>query len=126
MPKHAFYWQLYISTYTALLGIPLLFLPKVSLPMIGFDAAIADGNPFVQLTGMFLLGLTLVTFRIWQKKIEVMILGTVVLRLFIIATLLVVGITGGFPFLFLMTGIVSIGVVGTLWSLRSVDLKPYL
>jgi len=29
-----------------------------------------DAGPFVQLTGMFLLSLTLITFRIWQKKTE--------------------------------------------------------
>ena len=126
MPKQAFYWQLYISTYTALLGIPLLFFPRIFLPMIGFDAAIAEASPFVRLTGMFLLGLTLITFRIWQKKIEVMILGTVFVRLFIFTTLLAVGFSGGFPFLFLMAGVVGVGVAGTFWSLRSVDLKPYL
>lgn len=97
MPKQAFYWQLYISTYTALLGIPLLFFPRLALPLIGFDPAMADEGPFVRLTGLFLLGLTMITFRIWQKKTEEMVLGTVFLRLFIIATLMIVGISGGFP-----------------------------
>jgi hypothetical protein len=126
MPKQAFYWQLYISTYTALLGVPLLFFPKSILPLIGFLPSMVDESPFVRLTGMFLLGLTLITFRIWQKKTEVMILGTVVLRLFIIITLLIVGVTGGFPFLYFMAGVVGIGVIGTLWSLRKVNLLQYL
>ena len=126
MPRQAFYWQLYIATYTALLGMPFLFFPRAVLPLIGFDPSMVDEGPFVRLTGMFLLCLTLVTFRIWQKKIEPMILGTVILRLFIIMTLVTVGITGGFPFLFIMAGIVGVGVLGTLWSLRQVKIVDYL
>jgi hypothetical protein len=68
MPIHAFKWQLYIATYTALLGIPLLFFPKKVIPMMGFDPAMVDEGPFVQLTGMFLLCLTLITFRAYGKK----------------------------------------------------------
>jgi len=126
VPKQAFYWQLYIATYTALLGIPFLFFPRAVIPSIGFDPAMVDEGPFVRLTGMFLLCLTMVTFRVWQKKIEPMVLGTVILRLFIIITLVSVGLTGGFPFLFVMAGVVGIGVVGTLWSLRKVNLLRYL
>lgn len=126
MPAKAFLWQLYIASYTALLGLPLLLIPKTVIPLIGFDPAMVDEGPFVRLTGMFLLCLTLVTFRIWQKKIAEMVLGTVMLRIFIIVTLAVVGITGGFPFLFIMIGVVGIGVVGTLWSLRGVNLVQYL
>ena len=126
MPAQAFMWQLYIATYTAVLGLPLLLIPKSVIPLMGFNPAMVDEGPFVRLTGMFLLCLTLVTFRIWQKKIAEMVLGTVVLRTFIIITLAVVGITGGFPFLFIMIGVVGIGVVGTLWSVRGVNLKQYL
>jgi len=126
MPKQAFYWQLYIATYTALLGLPLLFFPKAVIPTMGFDPSMVDEGPFVQLTGMFLLCLTLITFRIWQRKIESMVLGTVLIRLFIIITLLAVGITGEFPFLFIMAGVVGIGVVGTIWSLRQVKILRYL
>lgn len=126
MPKQAYYWQLYIATYTALLGVPLLFFPKAVIPLMGFDPSMVDAGPFVRLTGMFLLCLTLITFRIWQKKIESMVLGTVIIRLFIIITLLIVGITGGFPFLFIMIGVVGIGVVGTLWTLREEQILRYL
>jgi hypothetical protein len=97
------------------------------LPVIGFDASMVDQAPFVRLTGMFLLCLTLITFRIWQKKIEEMVLGTVIIRLFIIVTVLTVGIARGFPFLFIVVaGIVGVGVLGTLWSLRKVELLRYL
>ncbi len=126
MPSKAFYWQLYIASYTFLLGLPFLIFPKAIIPYMGFDPAMVDEGPFVRLTGMFLLCLTLITFRIWQKKIEEMVLGTVVLRTFIILTLLIVGIIGDFPFLFIMIGVVGLGVAGTLWSLRGVNLKQYL
>lgn len=126
MPKHAFKWQLYIATYTALLGIPLLFFPKTIIPMMGFDPAMVDEGPFVQLTGMFLLSLTLITFRIWQKKTEEIVLGTVIVRLFIIVTLAALYFNGSFPFLLIMIAVVSVGVIGTFWSLRGVDLKQYL
>lgn len=126
MPKHAFKWQLYIATYTALLGIPLLFFPKAVIPMMGFDPAMVDEGPFVQLTGMFLLSLTLITFRIWQKKTEEMVLGTVFVRIFIIIILAILYITGDFPFLLIMIPVVGLGVIGTLWSLRGVNLKQFL
>jgi len=126
MPINAFKWQLYISFYTALLGTPLLFFPKEVIPMMGFDPSMVDAGPFVQLTGMFLLSLSLITFRIWQKKTEEMVLGTVFVRLFIIMTLAVLYIAGSFPFLLIMIAVVSIGVIGTLWSLRAVNLKQFL
>lgn len=126
MPIHAFKWQLYISFYTALLGIPFLFFPKKVIPMMGFDPSMVDAGPFVHLTGMFLLSLSLITFRIWQKKTKEMVLGTVFVRLFIILTLAVLYIAGSFPFLLIMIAVVSIGVIGTLWSLRAVNLKQFL
>jgi len=125
MPRQVFYWQLYIASYTALLGIPFLFFPRAILPVIGFDPVMATEGPFVHLTGMFLLCLTMITFRIWQKQIEEMVLGTVFLRLFIIITLLIVGIAGRFPFLFIMIGVVGLGVAGTLWSLRRTPLRQF-
>jgi hypothetical protein len=126
MPAKAFYWQLYIATYTALLGLPFLLFPKSVIPLIGFDPSMVDEGPFVRLTGMFLLSLTLITFRIWQKKIAEMVLGTVILRIFIIITLFLMGYYGGFPFLYFMIGVVGLGVVGTLWSLQTINLKQYL
>ena len=126
MPEKAFYWQLYIATYTALLGLPFLLIPKSVIPMIGFDPAMADEGPFVRLTGMFLICLTMITFRIWQKKIEEMVLGTVILRIFIIICLFIIGYFGNFPFLYFMIFVVGLGVIGTLWSLRESNLKKYL
>lgn len=126
MPAKAFLWQLYIATYTALLGLPFLLFPKSVIPYMGFDPSMVGEGPFVRLTGMFLLCLTLITFRIWQKKIEEMVLGTVVLRLFIIAVLLAMGIMEGFQFLLIMVGVAGTGVAGTLWTLRNTDLKQYL
>ena len=126
MPERAFYWQLYIAAYTALPGIALLLFPRSVIPLMGFDPAMVDEGPWVRLTGMFLLSLTVITFRIWQKKIEEMVLGTVFLRAFIVVTLFVVGVTGGFPFLYFMIAVVAIGMLGTLWSLRGQDLRKFL
>ena len=126
MPAKAFYWQLYIATYTALLGLPLLLFPKTIIPYMGFDPAMVDAGPFVRLTGMFLLCLTMITFRIWQKKTAEMVVGTVILRTFNIITLFLVGITGGFPFLFIMIGIVGIGVIGTLLAIGKENFMRYL
>lgn len=126
MPTKAFYWQLYIATYTALLGLPLLLFPKSVIPYMGFDPVMVDEGPFVRLTGMFLVCLTLITFRVWQKKTAEMIVGTVILRVFIIITLLIVGITGGFPFLYIMIGIVGFGVIGTLFTLGKENFLHYL
>ena len=55
-----------------------------------------------------------------------MVVGTVILRTFIIITLFLVGITGGFPFLFIMIGIVGIGVIGTLLAIGKENFLRYL
>jgi len=126
MPAKAFVWQLYIATYTALLGLPLLLFPKTVMPYMGFDPAMVDAGPFVRLTGMFLLCLTMITFRIWQKKNAEMVVGTVILRTFIIITLLIIGITGGFPFLYIIIGVIGFGVIGTLWAMGRENFLRYL
>jgi len=126
MPAKAFYWQLYIATYTALLGLPLLLFPKIAIPYMGFNPAMVDEGPFVRLTGMFLLCLTMITFRIWQKKNSEMVVGTVILRTFIIIILMTVGITGGFPFLYIMVGVVGFGVIGTLRAVGKENFLRYL
>jgi hypothetical protein len=82
--------------------------------------------PFVRLTGMFLLGLTMITLRVFQKKTEEMVMGTVVLRTFFIVTMLVMAITGGFPFLYIMIGVVGFGVIGTLWTLGKGNILRHL
>ena len=126
MPAKAFYWQLYIAAYTALLGLPLLLIPKTIIPYMGFDPAMVDAGPFVKLSRMFLLCLMMITFRIWQKKIAAMVVGTVIIRMFIIITLFVVGLAGGFPFLYIMIGIVGIGVIGTVRATGKENLLRYL
>src|SRR3970040_1815836 len=126
MPAKAFLLPLPNATYTHRVGLPFLLFPKSVIPYMGFDPSMVEEGPFVRLTGMFLLCLTLITFRIWQKKIEEMVLGTVVLRLFIIAVLLAMGIMEGFPFLLIMAGVAGTGVAGTLWTLRNTDLQQYL
>ena len=60
------------------------------------------------------------------KKIEEMVLGTMILRIFIIIYLFIIGYSGNFPFLFFMILVVGLGITGTLWSLRDCNLKIYL
>ena len=60
------------------------------------------------------------------KKIEEMVLGTMILRIFIIIYLFIIGYSGNFPFLFFMILVVGLGITGTLWSLRDSNLKIYL
>lgn len=126
IPDKVYYWQLYISAYTALLGIPLLLYPKTVIPYLGLDPAMGDAGLFVRLTGMFLLCLTLITFRIWQKKVEEMVVGTVVVRLFIIITFLLIAITEGYLFLYFIIIIVGIGVIGTILALGRENFFRYL
>lgn len=126
MPTKTFYWQLYIAAYTAIFGAAFLFFPSYVLPLIEIDPAMNDQGPFVMMTGLFLLCLTLVTFRVWQKRLEQMVIGTIILRIFIIATLGFVFASGGYFFLLPAIAVVGFGVLGTMWSLKGVNIKPYI
>ena len=115
MRTATFRWMLYVTAYTAGLGIPLLVFPNVVLPVLGFHTT---QEPWAQLCGSLLLGLGAITFTIHHKRIADMIVPTILVRSGIAVVLIGLGLAGYPPFLFVMGGVVLVGVVGTLVSLR--------
>ena len=123
MRQASYRWMLYVTAYSAGLGLPLLVLPNAVLPLLGFETT---REPWVRVAATLLIALSFITFTIYRKRIAEMILPTIFVRLWIAAVLLLLGLAGYPPFLFVMAGVVLIGVVGTLLSLRSRPsrLKP--
>ena len=116
MHRSTLLWQLYVSAYTFFAGLPLLILPDSALPMLGFAPT---GEPWVRLTGMFLLVLSYFTYSIYRNKIEAMVIHTIRVRAGITVVLLVMVFTGNNPLFFLvLSGIVLTGVVGSFVSYR--------
>ena len=116
MSRTSFVWMLYVTAYTTLLGLPLLLFPNAVIPYLGFNPT---DEPWVRLTGGLLLALGYITFTIYRKQIAAMLIPSVQVRSGIILVLLALGAFGYPPFLFVMAGIVLIGVVGTLVSYRA-------
>jgi hypothetical protein len=110
MCRSVFFWQLYVSIYTLLGGIPLLFFPNTVLPVLGFQKT---NEPWVCASGMFLIALSYLTFMIFYKKISEMVIHVIIIRIWIVIVLLTLGFIGYPPFLFILAGIVLIGVIGT-------------
>lgn len=115
MGTGSYRWMLYVTAYTAGLGLPLLVFPDAVLPVLDFRPT---HEPWVRLTGTLLLALSFITFTIYRKRIAAMLVPTVIVRLGIVLVLLALGLSGQPPFLFVMAAIVLIGVIGTVSSLR--------
>ncbi len=121
MSRTTYRWMLYVTAYSAGLGLPLLVVPNTVLPLLGFETT---REPWVRVAAALLVALSFITFTIHRKRIAEMIVPTVFVRLWIAAVLLLLGSAGYPPFLFVMAGIVLIGVVGTLLSLRLTPRGP--
>ncbi len=106
-------WMLYVTAYTGLFGIPLLFFPDAVLPLLGFAPTT---GPWVRLSGMFLLVLSYFTFIIYHKNIVALLPHTIIARTGISIVLIALGIAGQPPFLFVIALIVLVGVIGSLLS----------
>lgn len=116
MTDACFRWQLYVTTYATVLGLPLLLVPNAVLPYLGFTPT---DEPWVRLTGGFLLGLAYITLTVYRKRIDAMVIPSVHVRAGIILVLVALGALGYPPFLFVMALIVLVGVIGTLVSHRA-------
>lgn len=60
MLEKSFLWQLYVTTYTLFLGLPLLLFPNALLPMIGFNTT---DEPWVRVAGGMLLALSYISLQ---------------------------------------------------------------
>ena len=103
-------WLLYVAAYTFFSGIPLLLFPNAILPLLGFAPT---EEPWVRTTGMFLIGLTIISLGVFRSPTASMIKGTILVRIWFTIVLLALALVGyGWGF-YLFAGIVLIGVVGS-------------
>jgi pimeloyl-ACP methyl ester carboxylesterase len=114
LPKTA-QWLLYVAAYTFFAGLPLLLFPNTILPLLGFAPT---EEPWVRTTGMFLIGLTIISLSVFRSPTASMIKATILARTWftiVLFTLAIVGYGWGF---YLLAGIVLIGVVGSICTYR--------
>jgi hypothetical protein len=103
-------WQLYVATYTFLLGLPLLVFPNAVIPLLGFAPT---EEPWVRIAGMFLLGLTIISFGTFRSPTAGSIRGSIIVRIWFIVVLVALA-AAGYPWsLYLIATIVLIGVIGS-------------
>ena len=111
--KHSFKWQLYITAHTFLFGIPFLLFPNQVLPLIGFEPT---NEPWIKVVGMLFLVIGSSALSVYQNKIKEMLLPSVIVRFPVCAILLYLALVTSSLFLYALTIIIFIGVVGSASS----------
>lgn len=107
-------WNLYVASYTLVLGILCALAPLLIFPLLGFPPT--DG-PWVRAAGCALLVLCHINWQVYRAKGSARyIFAIYLLRCFILAALLVMTLSG-FPLgLLVAAGLLAIGLVGTTLS----------
>ena len=104
-------WQLYVATYTLILGLPLLFFPNKIIPLLGFAPT---EEPWVRLVGMFLLALSYLSIVIYREGNVPYQRVSIFIRAWFFVVLLTMALAAGYAWgLYLIAGIVLIGVIGS-------------
>jgi hypothetical protein len=111
--RRALKWQLYVTCYTLLFGVPLLTAPNEVLPLLGLAPT---REPWVRLVGMFLLSLSYLSYAIYRERAVAMLFYSITVSAFILAVLLVLAHSGPPPILYAAAAIVGVGVVGSTVS----------
>jgi len=109
-------WQAYVSAYTAVFGLPLLLVPGWAVPLLGFGPA---AEPWPRLVGMLLLGFSMVSAMICREPQAYLVVVSTAVRAFFAGVLLTLAVLFGPRFLFLMSAVVLVGVIGSSLALRA-------
>lgn len=108
--KASYWWQLYITAHTWLFGIPFLFFPNQVLPWIGYEPT---NEPWIRLAGMLFLVIGSTAITVFRHNIREMLLPSISIRLLVIVILAYLGMLSNSFFLYILAGIILIGVVGS-------------
>jgi hypothetical protein len=111
--KRSYLWQLYITGHTFLFGIPFLFFPNQVLPWLGFRTT---DEPWIRIAGILFIVIGLTAFTVYRKQIKEMLLPSISVRVLVVFLLGVLAFRSNAIFLYILTGIVLIGVVGSATS----------
>lgn len=111
--QRSYLWQLYITGHTFLFGIPFLFFPNQVLPWLGFRAT---EEPWIRIAGILFIVIGLMAFTVYRKEIKEMLLPSISTRVLVVVILGYLALKSSAVFLYILTGIVLIGVVGSATS----------
>lgn len=106
-------WMLYVAAYTCILGLPLLLAPNLMIPYLGFKPT---EEPWVRFAGMFLLALTYLSIAIYRSHSRKMLFASIIMRSWFFGVVLTMALAGHPRGLYLIAGIILIGVIGSSWS----------
>ena len=109
--KLSFY---YLFGYLSLVGIGLLFFPQQVLKLL-FSTGQYDST-FVQISGTFMIGLSILVFQFIRHEIEVIYATTLVVRLFFISVFTWFYFQTKDPLFIVISIVVAIGVILTAAS----------
>lgn len=111
-------WQMYVVAYTFFFGAPLLLVPDLITPMLGFEPS---PGPWVRLVGMLLLGFCAFSWFLFRYRegTAPFVRASIAIRFFFAVVLAALGLAGHPPFLLLMSGIVLVGVIGSFVAYRA-------
>jgi pimeloyl-ACP methyl ester carboxylesterase len=107
--------QWYVAAYSFLLGLPLLLFPNSVIPFLGFAPT---EELWVRITGMFLLGLTIMSLGIFRSPTAASLWGSILVRSWFTAVLFILALAGYAWDLHVLTTIVLIGVIGSMLAYR--------
>jgi hypothetical protein len=111
--KRSYLWQLYITGHTLLFGIPFLLFPNQVLPWLGFRTT---DEPWIRIAGILFIVIGLTAFTVYRKQIKDMILPGISVRVLVVIMLGYLALKSNAVFLYILVGIVLIGVVGSATS----------
>lgn len=111
--KNSFRWQLYITAHTFLFGIPFLLFPNKVLPLLGFEPT---DEPWIKVAGILFLVIGTTALSVVRHKIEEMLLPSVIVRIAVCAILFNIAFVTSSVFLYVLTVIIFVGVVGSTIS----------
>ena len=111
--KLSYLWQLYITGHTLLFGVPFLFFPNQVLPWLGFRTT---DEPWIRIAGILFIVVGLTAFTVYRKQIKDMILPGISVRVLVVIMLGYLALKSNAVFLYILVGIVLIGVVGSATS----------
>ncbi len=96
-----------------LFGIPFLVFPNQILPWLGFRAT---EEPWIRLAGILFIVIGLTAFTVYRKRIKEMLLPSIGVRVLVVLILIILDLISNSIFLYVLAGIILIGVVGSTIS----------
>jgi fatty acid desaturase len=101
-------WLLYVSAYTALLGVPLLFLPR-RISLIHYAP---HEEPWLRITGMCFLAFSYFNFVAFRERSLAMIQTLIICKLAFFIYVVILLLLGHTRLLYLVAGMLLVGIIG--------------